>query len=76
MIGHAVTARVVWSSFGRDPPEDVMVKLIVFVGATVGSYAGWYLGERFGFMTAFMLSMVGTGVGMYYGNRFARDRFG
>ena len=26
---------------------------------------GWYLGERFGFMTAFMLSMVATGVGMY-----------
>ena len=58
------------------PGEDDMVKLMVFVGSTVGGYVGWWLGERFGFMTAFMLSMVGTGVGMYYGARFARDRFG
>jgi hypothetical protein len=44
-----------------------VTKLLSFVGATIGSYAG----SRFGFMTAFMLSMVGTGIGMYVGRRYA-----
>lgn len=43
-----------------------MIKLAAFGGSTVGGYVGWALGEKFGFMTAFILSMIGTGVGMYY----------
>jgi hypothetical protein len=50
-----------------------MGKLFSFIGATVGSYAGWALGEKFGFTTAFMLSMVGTGVGIYFGQRVAKN---
>ncbi len=49
-----------------------MMKLYGFIGATVGSYAGWYLGSSMGFMTAFMLSMVGTGLGIYGGRRVAQ----
>ena len=52
-----------------------MNKLIGFVAATIGSYAGWALGARFGIMTAFMLSMVGTGVGIYVGRRVAIEMF-
>ena len=48
-----------------------MNKLLGFVGATIGSYAGWALGNRFGVMTAFMLSIVGTGFGIYAGRRVA-----
>jgi uncharacterized membrane protein YeaQ/YmgE (transglycosylase-associated protein family) len=48
-----------------------VIKVLGFIGATVGSYAGWALGSRFGMMTAFMLSMVGTGVGIYVGRRAA-----
>jgi hypothetical protein len=48
-------------------------KLCIFVGATVGSYAGWALGAHAGIMTAYMLSMVGTGVGMYAGHRTAKE---
>ena len=48
-----------------------MLKLYSFIGATVVSYIGWALGAPFGFMTAFMLSMVGTGVGIYAGRRVA-----
>jgi hypothetical protein len=48
-------------------------KLIGFVGATVGGYAGWYLGAPVGLMTAFMLSMVGTGAGLYLGRKIVRD---
>jgi hypothetical protein len=50
-----------------------MKKLCIFIGTTIGSSVGWWAGDKFGFMTAFMLSIVGTGFGMYYGVRFARE---
>jgi hypothetical protein len=50
-----------------------MGKLFSFIGATIGSYAGWFLGAKVGFTTAFMLSMVGTGVGIYFGRRIASN---
>ena len=50
-----------------------MAKVFSFIGATIGGYAGWFLGARIGFTTAFMLSMVGTGVGIYYGRLIARN---
>jgi hypothetical protein len=53
------------------PPEIDMIKLMGFLGATIGSYAGWALGARYGTMTAFSLSMVGTGIGIYAGRRVA-----
>ncbi len=49
-----------------------MVKLSGFVAATVGSYAGWYLGAPIGMFTAFLLSIVGGGVGLYYGRKFGK----
>jgi hypothetical protein len=49
-------------------------KLFAFLGATVGGYAGWAIGAPIGVMTAFMVSMLGTGVGIYAGRRLA-DRF-
>jgi len=49
-----------------------MLRFYSFIGATVGSYAGWLLGATVGFTTAFMISMVGTGVGIYAGRRVAR----
>ena len=48
-----------------------MTKLMGFIGATVGSAAGWWVGARVGVMTAFMLSTVGTGIGIYAGRRAA-----
>jgi hypothetical protein len=50
-----------------------MRKALTFLGATIGGYAGWYAGAPIGFMTAFMLSMVGTGLGIYGGLRVARN---
>jgi hypothetical protein len=50
-----------------------MSKLFSFLGATIGGYAGWFLGARIGITTAFMLSMVGTGIGIYYGRLLARN---
>ncbi len=50
-----------------------MSKLIGFVGTMVGSSIGWWLGAKVGIMTALALSFVGTGVGLYYGRKFAAN---
>lgn len=48
-----------------------MIKFAGYIGSFVGGTIGWWLGNFFGLMAAFMLSMVGTGLGMYYGRRIA-----
>lgn len=48
-----------------------MTKLLGFVGGTVGSYAGWALGEPFGFFAAFVGSTIAFGFGLYAGRRLA-----
>lgn len=53
--------------------ETNMAKLLGFVGSFVGSSIGWWLGARVGIMTAFMLSIVGTGAGIYLGRRIAAE---
>jgi hypothetical protein len=50
-----------------------METLLGFVGATLLGAVGWWIGERVGLMTAFILSTVASGVGLYAGRRFARD---
>jgi hypothetical protein len=49
-----------------------MVKLFALLGSTVGSYAGWYAGAPLGMFTAFLLSAVGGGIGIYYGRRLGQ----
>jgi hypothetical protein len=49
-----------------------MTKLLALVGSTIGGYAGWALGAPIGIFTAFAISMLGTGVGLYYGRRIGR----
>jgi hypothetical protein len=48
----------------------VVIKLLVFVGATIGGSIGWWIGARVGTMTAFMVSIVGTAIGVYYTRRW------
>ncbi len=48
-----------------------MTRLLGFVGATAGSSAGWALGALAGPLTAFVLSTVGFGAGLYAGRRVA-----
>ena len=48
-----------------------MKKLMSFIGVTIFSSIGWALGERVGIFTAVMLSIVGTGLGMYAGIKAA-----
>jgi H+/Cl- antiporter ClcA len=44
-------------------------RLIAFVGATIGSSFGWWVGSWFGFATAALLSIVGMAAGLYAGRR-------
>jgi hypothetical protein len=53
-----------------------MKKLLIFIGMTVGGWAGWALAERFGLMTAFLVSSLGSLVGVIVGWRIGREYFG
>lgn len=50
-----------------------MNKLCIFVGMTVLGWIGWWIGARIGFMTAFILSGIGSILGVYVGWRINRD---
>ncbi len=51
-----------------------MTKLCIFVGTTIGGYAFWWAGDAFGlgFGWSFVLSGVGSVVGVYAGWKLAR----
>ena len=49
-----------------------MRKLLIFVGAMVGSTIGWYLGAAIDTMTAFIVSTIASGAGMYAGAKVAQ----
>jgi uncharacterized membrane protein YbhN (UPF0104 family) len=51
----------------------VLTRLSTFLGATLGGAIGWWAGERVGFMTSFLLSIVGTGVDLHAGRRFGHS---
>ncbi len=42
-----------------------MKKLMDMIGMTAGGYLGWMLGMPMGYFMAFVVSMVGTGFGMW-----------
>jgi hypothetical protein len=61
------------STFPHDQrTEDSLKKLLILTGTTLGSAVGWWLGADFGIMTAFIVSMIGFGVGMWGGARLAK----
>lgn len=60
----------------RDITERQVSKLFAFLGANLGGWLGWWLGAHVGTMTAFVVSMIGTGAGVYAGRRLAREYLG
>lgn len=50
-----------------------MTKLLGVIGTTLGAAIGWWAGEHIGTMTAFVLSMVGMGGGLYLGRWVAKN---
>jgi hypothetical protein len=49
-----------------------LAKLLSLAGATIGGWIGWVIGSSVSLFVAFVLSVVGTGVGMYCGRLLAR----
>ena len=52
-----------------------MKRLLGFVGMTAGGWLGWAVGAPISIFTAFVISMVGTGVGLYAAHRLTRGWF-
>lgn len=50
-----------------------MTRIFSMLGASVGGTVGWLLGAKVGLLTGYMLSVLGTGLGMYYAVRLARN---
>ena len=48
------------------------MKLLIFVGLNVGGYIGWELGEPHGIMAAFLVSSLGSALGVIAGWKLAR----
>ena len=56
-------------------PFTSMNKLLILIGMTLFSWLGWWAGEPFGFLTGFLLSGLGSLIGVYVGWRINRDYF-
>jgi len=52
-----------------------MSGLCAFVGATVGGGVGWWLGSPGGLLGEYLLSVVGSALGVWLGRRFAAQYF-
>lgn len=50
-----------------------MKKIVLFLSVTLFGWLGWMLGDRFGLMTAYFASVVGSLVGVYLGCRVNRS---
>ena len=48
-----------------------MKGMLGFVGMTIGSAIGWWLGSLHGITLAVLLSAVGSGFGLYYTRKLA-----
>ncbi|MHB1191882.1 MAG: hypothetical protein ACYC6F_02455 [Longimicrobiales bacterium] len=46
--------------------------ILNFIGMTVGGWIGWQLGDAVSLFTAFVVSMVGTGLGLYAAQRVTK----
>ena len=49
-----------------------MKRLLDFIGMAGGGWVGWYAGDVISIFTAFIVSIVGTGVGLYAIRRLTR----
>lgn len=50
-----------------------MSNLCAFLGANIFGVVGWWLGSNVGFMTAFIVGIFGTAIGVYLGRRLADE---
>ena len=53
-----------------------MKRLLDLMGMTIGSAIGWALGAYILIFTAFVVSMIGTGLGLYGARRLSKRLLG
>jgi hypothetical protein len=46
--------------------------ILNFIGMTLGGWIGWQLGALVSFFTAFVVGMIGTGLGLYAAQRMTK----
>ena len=49
------------------------MKIIIGLGSMIGGWIGWWLGMHVGIMTAFIVSVIGTGGGLFLTRRLLQD---
>jgi hypothetical protein len=51
------------------------MRFLIFIGGTIGSYAGWALSDYLGggFFVSFIVSSIAAGVGIYIAWKIALD---
>ena len=49
-----------------------MNRLLYLIGMTLGGWLGWELGMMVSIFTAFIIGMVGTGLGLYAAQRVSK----
>ncbi len=56
----------------------MVTRLLIFVGMIGGGWLGWWVGDYFdlGLMWDFLLSTLGTAIGVYAGWKVGQDYFG
>lgn len=50
-----------------------MKRILGLIGMSVGGWLGWTIGALVSFFTAFVVGMIGTGVGLFLAQRFAKN---
>jgi len=74
--GHSEDRRTTNEDESATLCQTCMNRLCIFIGMTVFGWIGWWVGEQFGFMTAFIVSGIGSMLGVYVGWRINRDYLG
>ncbi len=49
-----------------------MDRILNLIGMTIGGWLGWQLGIPISIFTAFIIGMVGTGLGLYASQRVSK----
>ena len=50
-----------------------MKKLVLLISITIFGWVGWWLGYHIGIMTAYLMSVAGSLIGVYFGVRINQN---
>jgi len=50
--------------------------MLSLAGSILGGWIGWALGSRFGVFTAYLVSLVGSALALYWCRRLTKDMLG